>query len=114
MLKSSLCDYRDAYILVKGLITLASTKTTDVGTNITNKKVTFKIFASFINCISEINNTQLDNAKNLDIVMPMNNLTEYSNNYAKIFGSLYQYCRDKLALDNNDAIINFTNDSSIN
>ena len=89
MLKSGLYDYGDAYILVEGTITVASTKVTDTSTNNTNKKVTFKNCASFTNRISKINNTQLDNAKDLDIVMPVNNLTEYSRNYAKKSGSLY-------------------------
>ena len=55
----------------------------------------FKNFAPFTNCISEINNTQVDNAKNIDIVMPMYDLIEYSNNYAKASGSLWQYYRDE-------------------
>ena len=55
----------------------------------------FKNCAPFINCISEINNTQVDNAKDIDIVMPMYNLIEYSDNYAKAFGSLWQYYRDE-------------------
>ena len=55
----------------------------------------FKNCAPFINCISEINNTQIDNAKDIDIVMPMYNLIEYSDNYAKTTGSLWQYFRDK-------------------
>ena len=59
-----------------------------------NKGVAFKNCAPFTNCISEINNTQVDNAKDIDIVMPMNNLIEYSDNYAKTTGSLWQYFRD--------------------
>ena len=55
----------------------------------------FKNCAPFINCISEINNNQVDNAKDSDIVMPMYNLIEYSNNYAKTTGSLWQYYRDE-------------------
>ena len=54
-----------------------------------------KIVLQFINCISEINNTQIDNAKDIDIVMPMYNLIEYSDNYAKTAGSLRQYFRDE-------------------
>ena len=83
MLKSSLCDYSDAYILVKGTITVNNTAATDTDANNTNKKVIFKNCASLTNCISEINNTQVDNAKDLDIVMPMYNLIEYSDNYSK-------------------------------
>ena len=55
----------------------------------------FKNCAPFTNCISEINNTQVDNAKDIDIVMPMYNLIEYSDNYAKTSGSLRQYYGDE-------------------
>ena len=76
--------YSDAYILVKGTITVNNTAAADAAAaNNTNKKVIFKNCASFTNCISEINNTQVDNAKDLDIVMPMYNLIECSDNYAK-------------------------------
>ena len=91
-LKSSLCDYSDAYIFVKGKITItgegddAAARETDV---------TFKNCAPFTNCISETNNTQVDNAKDIDIVMPTYNLIEYSDNYAKTSGSLWQYYRDE-------------------
>ena len=74
MLKSSLCDYSDAYILVKGTITVNNTAAQGAGANNINKKVIFKNCAPFTNCISEINNTQIDNAKDIDIVMPMYNL----------------------------------------
>ena len=90
MLKSTLCDYSDAYILVKGTITIngrgadAAARQADER----NKGVAFKNCAPFINCISEINNTQVDNAKDIDIVMLMYNLTEYSDHYVKTTGSL--------------------------
>ena len=74
MLKSSLCDYSDAYILAKGTITVNNTSAQGVAANNTNKEVIFKNCAPFTNCISEINNTQIDNAKDIDIVMPMYNL----------------------------------------
>ena len=96
MLKSSLCDYSDTYIFVKERITI-----TVVGADAAarqaderDKGVAFKNCAPFINCISEINNTQVDNPKDIDIVMPMYNLIEYSDNYAKTSGSLWQYFRD--------------------
>ena len=112
MLKSSLCDYSDAYILVKGAITVNNTAAQGAAANNTNKKVIFKNCAPFTNCISEINNTQIDNAKDIDIVMPMYNLIEYSNNYAKITGSLWQYCKDIPARNNaNNAIIIFSEDN---
>ena len=88
MLKSSLCDYSDAYILVKGIITVNNTTAAGADANNTNKKVMFKNCAPFTNCISEINNVQVDNAKDIDIVMPMYNLIEYSDNYAKTSGTL--------------------------
>ena len=107
MLKSSLCDYSDAYILVKGTIAVNNTAVADADANNTNKKVIFKNCAPFTNCISEINNTQVDNAKDTDIVMPMYNLIEYSDNYSKTSGSLWRYCKDIPAVDNNNAIVNF-------
>ena len=107
MLKSSLCDYSDAYILVKGTISVNNTAAQGVAANNTNKKVIFKNCAQFTNCISEINNTQIDNAEDIDIVMPMHNLIEHSDNYAKTTGSLWQYCKDIPARNVNDEIIVF-------
>ena len=85
MLKFSLCDYSDAYILVKGTITVPNTAAADAKANNANEKVIFKNCATFINCISQINNTQVDNAKDIDIVMPVYNLIDYSDNYSKTF-----------------------------
>ena len=89
MLKSSLCDYSDAYILVKGTVSVNNTAAADAAVNNDDKKVIFKNCAPFTNCISEINSTQVYNAKDIDIVMPMYNLIEYSDNYAKTSGSLW-------------------------
>ena len=92
MLKSSLCNYSDAYILVKGTITIegagadAAVRQADER----DKGVIFKNCAPFTNCISKINNTQVDNARDINIVMPMYNLIEYSDNFAKTSGSLWQ------------------------
>ena len=83
MLKSGLCFYSDAYILVKGTITVNYTAAADTDANNTNKKVKFKNCTPFTNCISEINNTQVDNANDIDIVLPIYNLIEYSDNYSK-------------------------------
>ena len=97
MLKSSLCDYSDAYILVKRKITItgagddAAARQADER----DKDVAFKNCAPFTNCISGIDNTQIDNAKDIDIVMPMYNLIEYSDNYSKTSGRLWQYYRDE-------------------
>ena len=97
MLKSSLFDYSDAYIFVTGTITIngAGADAAARQADERDKGVAFKNCAPFTNCISEINNTQVDNAKDIDIVMPMYNLTEYSDNYAKTTGSLWQYFRDE-------------------
>ena len=105
MLKSSLCDYSDAYILVKGTISVNNTAAQGAAANNTNKKVIFKDCAPFTSCISEINNTQIDIAKDIDIVMPMYNLIECSDNYAKTAGSLWQYCKDIPARNNGEIVI---------
>ena len=109
MLKSSLCDYSDAYIHVKGTITVNNSAVAPAAANNANRKVIFKNCAPFTICISEINNKQVDNAKDTDIVMPMYNLIEYSDNYSKKSGSLWQYCKDVPAVNNNNAIVDFTN-----
>ena len=90
-------DYSDAYILVKGTITIngAGADAAARQADERDKGIAFKNCAPFINCISEINNTQIDNAKDIDIVMYMYNLIEYSDNYAKTSGSLWQYFRDE-------------------
>ena len=96
MLRSNLCDYADSYILVKGTITItgagdaAAARQADER----DKGVTFKNWAPFIKCINRMNNTEMDNAKDIDIVMPIYNLIEYSDNYSKTSGSLQQYYKD--------------------
>ena len=107
MLKSNLCEYSDAYILVKGTISVNNTAAQGAAANNTKKKVIFKNCGPFTNCISEINNTQIDNAKDIDIVMPMYNLIEYSDNYAKTTRSLWQYSKDIPARNANGEIIVF-------
>ena len=107
MLKSSLCDYSDAYILVNGKITIAGAGNDAAARQADerDKGVVFKNCAVFINCISEINNTQIDNAKDIYIVhMLMYNLIEYSDNYAKTTGMLWQYFRDEPVDDDDDCI----------
>ena len=111
-LKSSLCDYSDAYILVRGTITVNNTAAAGAVANNTNKQVIFKNCAPFTNCISEINNTKAGDAKDIDIVMPMYNLIEYRDNYAKTSGCLWQYCKDIPAINNNNIII-FTENNLI-
>ena len=77
MLRSDLCDYSDAYIVVKRRIIVTGTD----NANTRNKKLTFKNNAPFGSCISKINNTFVDNAGDLDIVMLMYNMLEISDNY---------------------------------
>ena len=90
MLKSDLCHYAGPYIFVKGEITItkagddAATRQLDER----DKGVIFKNYAPFTKCISRINYTDIDNAQDIDIVMPMYKLIEYSDNYSKTFGSL--------------------------
>ena len=95
-------------ILVKRTITVNYTAAADANANHTSKKVIFKDCAPFTNCVSEINNTQVDNAKDINVIVPLYNLLEYSPAYAKTSGSLWQYCKDIPAVDNNNAIVDFT------
>ena len=114
MLRSDLCDFSDAYIVVKRNITVtkktftaddidapnntaANFNATNTANNnaLTDKKLVFKNNAPFINCISKINGVKIDNAEDLDAVMPMYNLLEYSKNYRKTTGSLWNYYRDQ-------------------
>ena len=86
MLRSNLCDYADAYILLNG--TGDGDDDAAKRTDKRDKGVIFKNCAPFTKCISRINNTEIDNAKDIDIVMPMCNLIEYSDDYSKTSGSL--------------------------
>ena len=107
MLRSSFCDYSDTYILVKGNISVNNNAGGGAAANDINIKVIFKNYAPFTNCIRKINNTQIDNAEYIDIVMPMYNLIESSNNYSKTSGSLWQYCNEIPAIDNDADIVDF-------
>ena len=91
MLRSDLCYYSDAYVWVKGKITVTNPNDND---NF-NKELTLKNNAPFISCISKINGELVENAEDLDIVMPMYNLLEYSKNYEKASESLFNYYRDE-------------------
>ena len=97
MLKSSLCDYSDAYILVKGRIIITGVEADAAArqTDERDKGVIFKNCAPFINCKTEINNPEIDNAKDIDMVMLMDNLIQYSDTYSKTPGSLWQYYKDE-------------------
>ena len=104
MLNSSLCDHSDAYVLLSGTITVIELAVSGRNNGI---EAVFKNCATFTDCISEINNTQMDNAKGIDVVMLMYNLKEYSNNFSKKLGILWQYYTDEPALTNAGAIDNF-------
>ena len=93
MLRSDLCDFRDVYIVVKGTIT--TEQNTNINNDGHNKPFVFKNNAPFISCILKINSVLIDNAEDLDFVMPMYNLIEYKKNYRKTTGSLWNYYRDE-------------------
>ena len=90
MLRSDLCGFSDAYIVVKGTITV-----TEPINAKRNKARAFKNNSPFINCISTINGVKVDNAEDLDVVLLMYNLLEYSKNYRKTTGSFWNYYRDE-------------------
>ena len=115
MLRSNLCDYSDAYILVKGTITVTAPGANNNANNIRDKRnrpLILKINDPFVSCITRINGELIKDADDLDIVMSMYNLLEYSKNYRKTIGSLYNYYRDELSDDADDN--NFDNIKVIN
>ena len=102
VLKPNLCDYAEAYILVDGTIR---------ATNAVNAtRLALKNCAPFTKCNLEINDEHVDTAENLDIVMPMYNLIEYSDNYQDSSATLYQYKQDEPPED--DAVADLTADNS--
>ena len=98
MLRSNLCDYSDVYILLKGTITVAGNHLRDRQ----DRPLILKNNAPFGSCITRINGELIEDAGDLDIVMPMYNLLGYSKNYRKTIGSLYNYYRDELSDDPDD------------
>ena len=115
MLRSNLCDYSDAYILVKGTITVTSPGVNNNANNKRDKRnrpLILKNNAPFVSCITRINGELIEDANDLDIVIPMYNLLEYSKNYRKTIGSLYTYYRDELSDDADDN--NFDNIKVVN
>ena len=98
MLISDLCDYSDAYIVVKRDITVEGANNRDRK----NRSLAFKNNALFISCISKVNGVFIENVDDLDILMPVYNLLEYSKNYSKTSGSLWNYYRDELSDETND------------
>ena len=113
MLRSSLCDYSDVYILVKGTATVNGVVNgTENEILRRNRPLILKNNAPFVSCMTKVNNEFIEDADDLDIVMPMYNLLEYSKNYRKTIGSLYNYYRDELSDDNNPN--NFPNTNVVN
>ena len=115
MLSSILCDYSDAYILVKGTITVTVPGANNGANNIRDKRnrpLILKNNLPFVSCITRINGELIEDADDLDIVMSMYNLLEYNKNYRKTIGSLYNYYRDELSDDADDN--NFDNIKVIN
>ena len=97
VIKSNLCDYLDAYILVTGHITATGGGASG--------RVAFKNFASFTKCITHINDEHVDNTDNLDIIMPRYNLIEYSDNYSDTSGSLWHFKRDEQNINNGNLLM---------
>ena len=93
MIRTTLCDYSDAYILVKGTISIPNMVAQGAAINNTNKEKTCKNCAPFTNCLTEIKKTQVENTEYIVMVMSMYNLMEYGDVYLKISGSLWQYYR---------------------
>ena len=115
MLRLILCDYSDAYILVKGTITVTAPGVNNNADNIRDKRnrpLILKNNAPFVSCITRINGELIEDADDLDIVMSMYNLLEYSKNYRKTIGSLCNYSRDGLSDDADDN--NFDNIKVVN
>ena len=112
IVKSNLCEYNDVYVLVKGTITVPNTAAACAAENAINKKVIFKSCAPFTDSITEINNTQADDAQKINVVLSMYNLIEYSDAYLKTSRSLWQNYRDEPTLDNNVNNIDFPDDSN--
>ena len=113
ILRSNLCDYSDAYILVKGTITVNGIVNGAENEILRrNRPLILKNNAPFVSRMTKINNVFIEDADDLDIIMPMYNLLEYSKNYRKTIGSLYNYYRDKLSDDNNPN--NFLNTNVVN
>ena len=89
MLRSDLCDYADAHILVSGTITVTANAGANNIRDKRNRKLMLKNNAAFVSCIIKINNELIEDAEDLDVVMPMYNLLEYSKNCKKTIGSFY-------------------------
>ena len=108
MLRAILYDYSDAHIVFTETIIVTNISIrTQAPSNNRNKNVIPKKCAPLTDCISEINNKEIDHAKDINVVMPVYNLTEYSDNYSKIYGGLWQYYRDEPFIGNNWMLLMF-------
>ena len=105
VIKPNLCDYSDAYILVTGDIKVADT-------NAENTNVPFKNCALFTRCVTHINDEHVETVKNLDIIMPMHNLIEHSDNYPDSSGGLHQFKRDESPMNVAENPLNVALDNS--
>ena len=115
MLRSNLCNYSDAYILVKGTITVTAPGVNNNENNIRDKRnrpLILKNNAPFASCVTRINGELIEDADDLDIVMSIYNLLESSKNYRKTIGLLYNYYGDGLSDDADDN--NFDNIKVVN
>ena len=115
MLRSNLCDYSDSYILVKGTNTVTAPGANNDANNIRDKRnrpLILKNNVPFFSCIARIDGELIEDANDLDIAIPLYNLLEYSKNYRKTIGSLYNYYRDELSDDAD--VNNFDNIKVVN
>ena len=105
VIQSNLCDYSDECILVTGDIKVAAAAA--------NTHVAFKNCPPFTRCVTHINVEHVETAENLDVIMPMYNLLEYSGNYADSSGSLYQFKRDESPMNDNPLNVALDNSTSL-
>ena len=98
MLRSDLCDYSDVHVVVKGTINVIKGFNNNTNDDAYDKRLALKNNAPFFSCISKINGELIENVEDLDIVMPMYNVLEYSKNYGKSTGSLFNYYKFQIIL----------------
>ena len=112
MLKLGLWKQSDAWILVKEIIKVTNTATANGDANNINQKVIFKSCTPFADRITKINSIQENNTKDIDVVISMYNLWEYSNNYSKTSWSSFHYYRDEPALNNDGDVVDFADNNT--
>ena len=104
LIKPNLCDYSDAYILATGDIKVAAVAA--------DTNFAFKYCATFTRCVTHINDEHAETTENLDIIIPIYNLIEYSDNYADYSGSPYQFQRDESPMNDAENLLNVASDNS--